>query len=762
LISNNNLKRRDGDLGIGRWNAEFLRPAVERAFRISEWADTIQAIRFALMVTFVAIWVGAYSDYLFVGWSPTLGLLFGVRVALSLLSIRLLSFGTGLENRHRIESLVPSMLAAAIILQLIITITRPAAYYPIIFTNLSLTYAVYLFAPTGLRQVTFLLTASTFANLLALLVRDQLSTREVVSTSILYFAANAFGFATARRLHTLRRTNFANRVVERRARRQLVAEIAERRRIEHQLVEAKRQAEEANAAKSAFLASMSHEIRTPLTGILGFAQLLADTKLTPVQAAHVQVIERSGRDLTRLLNDILDLSKVEAGRIQIVAAPFRLMELIDTTLRLIPQRAKTPKVPIRFVPDPDYDDLWLMGDAPRIKQILTNLLDNALKFSGGQPVDFLLRIANDGDISRLEFDVSDRGPGVPDASKTAIFEPYFTTPNMGASGVGAGLGLAICKRLIDAMGGRIEIADREGGGSSFRVYLALAQTNSPTAPSMTAEGDEPRALPTSPLNAQGALSVVDSNQATGTGAGSSASTDSDPTGLDVLLVDDDDVNRLLIGTVLTRLGHQVTMAMDGRQGVDLALSRRFDLVLMDIRMPVLNGGDAIRELRATSSPMTDNLPIFAMTANVMDQEVEEYRAAGADEVLAKPVDFVHLRQCMSRLAKTTRQAEASARPSVGHLISLIGVNGARNSLLQLSETVPVLLAAFIDLSATDSVVAHRCLERLAQALGTVGLSALGARALALKRDQVEAFQTEVMAAIEGLNRNLADYDSSPE
>jgi CheY-like chemotaxis protein len=228
-----------------------------------------------------------------------------------------------------------------------------------------------------------------------------------------------------------------------------------------------------------------------------------------------------------------------------------------------------------------------------------------------------------------------------------------------------------------------------------------------------------------------------------------------------LLVDDDDVNRLLIGTVLTRLGHQVTMAMDGRQGVDLALSRRFDLVLMDIRMPVLNGGDAIRELRATSSPMTNNLPIFAMTANVMDQEVEEYRAAGADEVLAKPVDFVHLRHCMSRLAKSARSTEASARPSVSHLISLIGVNGARNSLLQLSETVPVLLAAFVDLSATDSVVAHRCLERLAQALGTVGLSALGARALALKYDQVDAFQTEVMAALEGLNRSLADYDSEP-
>jgi CheY-like chemotaxis protein len=406
----------------------------------------------------------------------------------------------------------------------------------------------------------------------------------------------------------------------------LTLEIYERKQIEHQLKLANEQAqsarlaaEQANQAKSSFLAAMSHEIRTPLTGILGFAHLLAQSELDEKQAFQLQLIDRCGTNLKRLLDDILDLSRVESGRSQIIAAPFNLGEVIRIVLGLIKERAAGANSQIQFTsnaPDP----LWLLGDATRLSQILTNLLDNAVKFAGDQDIDFELKVTfGDPDIG-IVFQISDRGPGIPDARKAEIFEPYVTTPNIGPSGKGAGLGLAICKRLVDAMDGQIRVEDRAGGGTSFYVDLTMP-------PAMQSQ----LALTSAP----GPKTVPPSNQA-----------------LNVLIVDDDEVNRILLESLVTQMGHRVSTEGDGRQGVDAARAHHFDLILMDIWMPVMNGLEGIAAIRENGGASGNVVPIFVMTANMMDSDIAACREAGADEILAKPIDVAGLRTKIDIVVQT--------------------------------------------------------------------------------------------------------------
>jgi CheY-like chemotaxis protein len=384
-------------------------------------------------------------------------------------------------------------------------------------------------------------------------------------------------------------------------------EIQERRLIERQLVAATHIAEDANNAKSAFLAVMSHEIRTPLTGILGFAQLLADSGLDPIQASYVDIIARSGQNLTRLLNDILDLSKVEAGRLRIEKAPFFILAIIRDTLTLIEQRSQLTSQHISRSLPVALERVQVVGDAGRIQQILSNIIDNALKFSNGQPVSLSVRAKDLGSTLDLVIAVADHGPGVPDHLKAEIFQPYVTTPNAGPSGPGAGLGLAVSARLANAMGGTLAVLDREGGGSIFEIHLTL--------PILQTGSDD--AKPESePANSGPVLSI--------------------------LLADDDEVNRLLVSTLLTRMNHEVTSVANGRDALDMAVTARFDAVFMDIRMPIMDGVEAIELIRASGVRGMAALPIFAMTANIMDSEVRHYLAVGANSVISKPINRAEL------------------------------------------------------------------------------------------------------------------------
>ncbi len=402
-------------------------------------------------------------------------------------------------------------------------------------------------------------------------------------------------------------------------------EIYERKHVERQLKLANEQAEnarlaaeQANQAKSSFLAAMSHEIRTPLTGILGFAHLLAQSNLDEKQAFQLQLIDRCGTNLKRLLDDILDLSRVESGRSQIIEAPFNLAEVVRIVLGLIKERTTGANSQIQFTSNAP-DSLWLMGDGTRLSQILINLLDNAAKFAGEQDVEFDLNVTSGVADIGLEFKISDRGPGIPDARKAEIFEPYVTTPNIGPSGKGAGLGLAICKHLVDAMAGQIRVEDRIGGGSTFYVNLTMP--------------------------------LVTASQLAATGASGSNAISPPVQALAVLIVDDDEVNRILLESLVTQMGHAVSTECDGRQGVEAARTRHFDLILMDIWMPVMNGLEGISAIREHGGVSGSAVPIFVMTANMMDSDIAACKASGADEILAKPIDIAGLRAKIEAVAQ---------------------------------------------------------------------------------------------------------------
>jgi signal transduction histidine kinase/ActR/RegA family two-component response regulator len=620
-------------LDIDPWRAEFTSPFAERAYRRYSFTDSIQAVRWACVIGILGIWLPAYSDVIFVGGTWLLKLSMSARVAITALFIYVIVLGRNNARRKHMESLLVPFVFFATAFTIIIAATRPPGYWPLIIENLGFTYAIYLFTPLNLRAVTISVVISGCIYLPFTFSRGEFTVPETVTLSLTFAVANLFGFLTARRLNTLRRIAFAKRLTDSRALRRLTLEIFERKQVEHQLKLANEQAqaarlaaEQANQAKSSFLAAMSHEIRTPLTGILGFAHLLAQSDLDEKQAFQLQLIDRCGTNLKRLLDDILDLSRVESGRNQIIAAPFNLGEMIRIVLGLIKERNTGANTQIQFksnAPEP----LWLMGDGTRLSQILINLLDNAAKFAGEHDIDFELSVKTGEDLIGLEFIISDRGPGIPDTRKAEIFEPYVTTPNIGPSGKGAGLGLAICKRLVDAMDGQIRVEDRIGGGTSFYVKLTM------------------------PLVTQSQLAAL------GTVAPLAAPPSGQP--LSVLIVDDDEVNRILLESLVTQMGHKVGAENDGRQGVEAARTRHFDLILMDIWMPVMNGLEGIAAIRENGGASGSEVPIFVMTANMMDSDIAACWAAGADEILAKPIDVAGLRSKIDAVAQNlARQATA--------------------------------------------------------------------------------------------------------
>ncbi len=612
-----------GNLAIDTWRAEFSSAIAERAYRRISFSDSIQTVRWALWIGIVIIWVPSYSDFVLTAGAWPYGIALIARIGLSAFFGYILLMGRNIARRKQIERLLVPFVIISTSFIIMISATRPPNYWVMIIQNLGFTYALYLFTPLDLRRVAITLVVGNLAYLASTFSRGGFTSPEMATISVTFIVANFFGFITARRLNTLRRIEFAKRLEDSRARRRLRVEILERIRIEQKLKFATEQAqtarqaaEQANQAKSLFLAAMSHEIRTPLTGILGFTHLLAHSKLDQEQLMQLQLIERCGVNLQRLLDDILDISRVESGRIQIVASPFDLIESITTVLALIQERSASLNSQISFYTNMS-GPLWLMGDSTRICQILANLLDNALKFSSGKPVNLDLFVSQANHEAAIQIVVSDQGPGIPQDHRATIFEPYVTSPNAGPSGRGAGLGLAICKRLIDAMSGLIHFEDREGGGTAFKVELIM-----PLAVSEHLHTDQ----------------------------------DDEPTGtqtrrrLNVLLVDDDEVNRILIETFVSKLGHDVCPEIDGRRGVEMARGREFDLILMDIWMPIMSGLEAIEAIRTNGGLTASHVPIIVMTANMMDDNVTACQKAGADEILAKPIDFALLKSKINGIA----------------------------------------------------------------------------------------------------------------
>lgn len=385
----------------------------------------------------------------------------------------------------------------------------------------------------------------------------------------------------------------------------IAKDISELKKTEKALRKAKRKAEEANEAKSNFLSSMSHEIRTPLNGIMGFTDLLLQTELNDAQRQYIQLIKSSGGTLTKLLNDILDLHRVEQNKIHLESIPFNLRETLNSGLAPYRHLARNKGLAFHSSFEDSVPD-WVIGDPTRLNQVVINLVSNAIKFTeqGRIEVQFQAEVVSSEELV-LNCSVTDTGIGIPAEKQSMVFES-FTQSDQSTSRKygGSGLGLAISKKLVRLLQGDLQVISPIPGQENgsifwFTVRLKRLQQEEP------AQAD----------------AVADNTYMVRQGTR-------------LLVVDDNEINVMLLQTVLENHGATVTTAHNGQEAIDLARTQAFDLVFLDVQMPGMSGLEVARTLRNEHF----KTPIVAFSASAYKSDVENSRAAGMDDYLCKPFE----------------------------------------------------------------------------------------------------------------------------
>jgi PAS domain S-box-containing protein len=461
----------------------------------------------------------------------------------------------------------------------------------------------------------------------------------------------------------------------------IYTDVTARREESRLLVEARDNAESTARAKSEFLATMSHEVRTPMNGVLGIAELLLDTPLNPDQRDYAETILRSGQALLEILNDILDLSKIEAGKLDLEAIPFDPVQALKDVLALSAPRASAKGVDLQADVAPDLPQ-DVIGDPGRLRQVLSNLIGNALKFTDTGGVRVAARLLEAGcDHVTLEFAVSDTGIGMTPEQKEKLFKPFSqadssTTRRFG----GTGLGLSICLRLVEMMGGKITAESTPGRGSTFVFTLRC-----------------PRAAVGA--SRAGALQSRASRRFKGR----------------VLVVEDNVVNRKVARATLKGFGIEVLDAENGSLALEVLERETVDLVFMDMHMPVMDGLEATRRIRAaeTCGERDGHQPIVAMTANVMREAVDACVEAGMDDSLPKPFTRGQLLEVLGRWLPEEVHAGGDPGATVSLPMNSDGIGAPETAAIDtavlqvLAETMqdelPILIGEF--LSSTVAMLA---------------------------------------------------------
>jgi len=494
------------------------------------------------------------------------------------------------------------------------------------------------------------------------------------------------------------------------------------------------QAEGASLAKSQFLANVSHEIRTPMTAIMGFADLLMDEELAAEQRSSVQRIRQSAEALLALVEDVLDLSKIEADRLELEELPFDLAELLDDMVELMRPRAQERSLELRSV----CEDLpaWVVGDPTRLRQVVVNLIGNAVKFTEAGEVELSARVVERAEgRARIAFAVRDTGIGIPADKQRAIFEAFSqadgsTTRRFG----GTGLGLAISRRLVEAMGGTLEVESTEKAGStfSFEAWFGAA--------------DSPRAADAGPTQ-----EAVTATSSTPTSSGGR-----------VLIAEDNPINQQVMVKMLTRLGYQVQVAEDGYQTVDEVRAGAWELVLMDVQMPNLGGIDATRILREEGH----TLPIVALTAAAMKGDRERCLEAGMNDYVTKPVQRDALQATIERHLAACRRAagHGTGGASTGGLLHQ--EEAAREIGLALDEYLE-LVGAFLGgvperLDKLSAALEAEDTERLRELAHSIKGSSLNLRLEAIASSARALEELGYAGTLEGAAAELARLRAAVE
>ncbi len=398
----------------------------------------------------------------------------------------------------------------------------------------------------------------------------------------------------------------------------LVLDIDERKRQELALVEAERAAQAAAEAKSQFLANMSHEIRTPMNGVLGVLHLLERENLSEEGRQLLAEAGNCGRMLSQLLNDVIDFSRIEAGRLELAPEPLDAAAVLESVVGLLRPNASAKGLDLRT--STPGGPAWIEADPVRLRQALFNLIGNAVKFTAEGHVEIRLSVQARGDDRMLRFEIEDTGVGIPAQVQESLFKRFqqadgSTSRRFG----GSGLGLAITRRLAEMMDGEVGFTSVEGQGSTFWLGLTAPASN-----------------PIRPAEAGPALTLD---------------------GLNVLLVEDNATNRLVASKMLEAMGISVSMAENGLEGVEAARLGGYDLILMDVQMPVMDGLEATCAIREMDGPVAST-PIVGLTANAMAHQLSAYTAAGMNGVVAKPISPAAL---MSEIARVLSHQPQSAK-----------------------------------------------------------------------------------------------------